>query len=105
MVNLEIPVDINSDDLIKYNPDSEYYTDECFPYTTENGTDIIINDRIDEYNNNNMSLCEKNCEFNGYEENTKKAQCKCETKSKVDNISEISKSNDLLLESNFEKKK
>ena len=103
LVNLEIPVDINSDDLIKYNPDSEYYTDECFPYTTENGTDIIINDRIDEYNNNNMSLCEKNCEFNGYEENTKKAQCKCETKSKVDNISEISKSNDLLLESNFEK--
>jgi beta-lactamase regulating signal transducer with metallopeptidase domain len=50
-----------------------------------------------------MSLCEKNCEFNGDDENTKKAQCKCKTKSKVDNISEISQSNDLLLESIFEK--
>ena len=103
LVDLDIPVDINSDEIIKYDPDSEYYTDECFPYTTENGTDIIINDRIDEYNNNNMSLCEKNCEFNGYEENIKKAQCKCKTKSKVDNISEIDQNNDLLLENNFEK--
>ena len=103
LVDLDIPVDINTNDLIKYDPDSEYYSDECYPYTTENGTDIIINDRIDEYKNNNMSLCEKNCEFNGYEENTKKAQCKCKTKSKVDNITEISQSNDLLLETNFEK--
>ena len=103
LVDLDIPVNINGDDIVKYDPESEYYTDECYPYTTENGTDIIINDRIDEYNNNNMSLCEKNCEFNGYEENTKKAQCKCKTKSKVDNISEISQSNNLLLETNFEK--
>ena len=103
LVDLDIPVDIKSEDIIKYDPDSEYYSDECYPYTTENGTDIIINDRIDEYSNNNMSLCEKNCEFNGYEENTKKAQCKCKTKSKVDNITEISQSNDLLLETNFEK--
>ena len=103
LVDLDIPVNINNDDLIKYDPESEYYKDECYPYTTEKGTDIVINDRIDEYNNNNMSLCEKNCEFNGYEENTKKAQCKCKTKSKVDNISEINQSNDLLKETNFEK--
>ena len=102
LVDLDIPVDIK-EDKIKYYPESEYYSDECYPYTTENGTDIIINDRIDEYNNNNMSLCEKNCEFIGYEENSKKAQCKCKTKSKVDNISEISQSTDLLLETNFEK--
>ena len=103
LIDLNIPVDINSDEIIKYDPDSEYYTDECYPYTTENGTDIIINDRINEYKNNNMSLCEKHCEFNGYEENAKKAKCKCKAKSKVDNISEISQSNDLLLENHFEK--
>ena len=103
-IDLNIPINISNDDIIKYDPESEYYNDECYPYTTENGTDILINDRIDEYNNNNMSLCEKNCEFNGYEENTKKAQCKCKTKSTVDNISEIDQSNDLLQETNFEKK-
>ena len=103
LVDLDIPVNINNDDLIKYDPESEYYTDECYPYTSENGTDIIINDRIEEYKNNNMSLCEKNCEFNGYEEYSRKVQCKCKTKSKVDNITEISQSNDLLLETNFEK--
>jgi len=103
LVDLDIPVNINNDDLIKYDPESEYYTDECYPYTSENGTDIIINDRIEEYKNNNMSLCEKNCEFNGYEEYSRKVQCKCKTKSKVDNITEINQSNDLLLETNFEK--
>ena len=80
LVNLDIPVSIDEEALIKYDPNSEYYTDECYPYTTDNGTDIIINDRIEEYNDNNMSLCEKNCSFNGYDNKTKKALCECEIK-------------------------
>ena len=55
--NITIPVSIDEDNLFKYDPNSKYYTDECFPYITENGTDILLNDRHDEYNNNNMSLC------------------------------------------------
>ena len=100
LVNLDIPVSIDEEDLIKYDPNSEYYTDECYPYTTDNGTDIIINDRIDEYNDNNLSLCEKNCSFNGYDNKTKKALCECEIKSKIDSISEIIETQDLLLSNN-----
>ena len=96
LINFNIPVVIDEENLFKYNPDSEYYTDECYPYTTENGTDILLNDRHDEYNENNMSLCEKNCVFKGYESETQNARCECEIKSKQLVISEIINQTDLL---------
>ena len=68
---------------------SEYYNDICYIYMTENGIDITLTDRKNEYNENNMSLCEVNCEYDGYNSNTKKAKCECQVKSKLSLISEI----------------
>ena len=45
LVELNIPVSIDENNILKYDPTREYYTDECFPLTSENGTDIILNDR------------------------------------------------------------
>ena len=89
LVELNIPVSIDEDSLFKYDPNSEYYTDECVPSTSENGTDILVNDRQNEYVNNNLSLCQNNCTFTGYEQDTKKALCDCEVKTKINLISEI----------------
>ena len=101
LINLNIPVNIDEDNLFKYDPNSEYYTDECYPYTTENGTDILINDRHLEYNDNNMSLCENNCNFIGYGNDTKEAKCECNIKSKQLVISEIMNQTDILYYDNF----
>ena len=89
LVKINIPVSINEDSLYKYDPNSEYYNDECYSYTTENGTDIILNDRQNEFINNNLSLCEENCSYNGYYTDTKKALCECHTKLKINSISEV----------------
>ena len=40
----------------------------------KNKTYIILKDRRNEYINNNLSLCESNCEYEGYDINTKKAK-------------------------------
>ena len=97
-ININIPVDINEKDLYKYDPNNKFYTDRCHPYTTESGTDITLYDRKNEYNNNNLSLCEKNCEFNGYNKTTKKVLCQCNTKSKFSLFSEeLHKAKDGLL--------
>ena len=101
LVNFNIPVSIDEDNLFKYDPNSEYYTDKCLPYTTENGTDIILNDRHDEYNNNNMSICENNCTFIKYENNAKQSICDCKVKSKQLVISELMNQTDILTH-NFE---
>ena len=89
LIKLNIPVSINENNVFKHDPNSEYYTDECFAYTTEKGTDILLDDRKSEYVDNNYSLCELNCNFSGYNEDTKKAICECETKTKIGLISDI----------------
>lgn len=48
-IDIYIPVHIEEDKLFKYDPNSKYYNDKCFPYTTEHKTDITLNDRRNEF--------------------------------------------------------
>ena len=80
-INIYIPVSIDEEYLYKYNPESEYYK-EC-----EN--DNLLIKRINEFNNNNLSLYEKNCLFKEYNKDTKKVLCECEIKKKFRYLSEI----------------
>ena len=96
-INISIPADIDENNLFKYNSSDEYYNDICYPYTTENNTDIILKDRRQVFINNNLSLCEKNCSYEGYNYNTKKVLCECSVKIKFTFISEININADILL--------
>ena len=79
-INISIPVSIDEDNLLLYNPNSDYYNDRCFPYKAKNNTDIILDDRKKQYNKNNMSLCENNCEYIYYYKDIKKVVCECDIK-------------------------
>ena len=101
LINFDIPVSIDEDELFKYDPNSEYYTNECFSYTTDNKTDMLLNDRQYEYNNNNLSLCENNCSFSEYDKDSKKVECNCNASTKDFIISEILKDENILSSHNF----
>ena len=88
-IDILLPLSIDENNLFLYNISSEYYNDLCFPFTTENKTDIIIDDRRKEYIKNNLSLCERNCELNNYNSNEKKVKCKCPVKIIFPSIDEI----------------
>ena len=75
-----IPKTINDFEDYKYNPNNKYYQDKCIPFTSENNTDIVLKDRKRQFNDNNMSLCESICDFQGYIENT--ILCECEVKNR-----------------------
>jgi len=96
-INLIIPVKINEKEEFKYNKSSEYYNDICHTFTTEFGTDITITDRKIEFDNNNLSLCEVNCDYEGYIPEKKKAKCECQVKIRLPLISEIVFNKDRLL--------
>ena len=96
LIGFDIPVSIDENNLFKYDPNSEYYTNECFTYTSDNGTDIILNDRKEEYISNNLSLCENNCVYNEYNINSKKVSCECEIKSNDFTIESISEEKNIL---------
>ena len=89
LIKLNIPVSIDESKLFKYDPNSEFYNDNCFSYTTENGTDILLNDRKQEFTDNKLSLCENNCNYTGYNGDDKQSLCDCIVKNKMDTISEI----------------
>ena len=69
-----------SDDIDLINPSSKYYNDICYTYTSEDGTDIILSDRKFNFVNNNLTVCEEDCDFNGYNYTTRKAICSCSVK-------------------------
>ena len=88
---------IEENKLFKYDTSSDYYNDICFTYTTEKKTDIILKDRRDEFIKKNLSLCEKNCEYKGYNITTKRAICNCNVKNEMSLFSDIINNKELLL--------
>ena len=79
-INYYLPVNISNDKLYLYDPNNEFYNDKCHQHTSEGGTDMTIYDRKNEYNVQNMSLCENGCEFGGYNETNSKTKCTCPIK-------------------------
>ena len=95
-INIIIPVIIDKDMIYKYNPDSEYYKNKCF-LNEDCEDEDILNKRKNEFNNNSLSLCEKNCKFVKYDNDTKSVLCKCEIKTKFTKLSELVSNKDNLL--------
>ena len=104
-INISIPVFIDENDLFKYNISSDYYNDICFPYTSNEKTDIILDDRKKEFNQNNMSLCENNCEYQGYNFTSKRVACECLIKKIFPSLSEITLNKEQLVQKFFDFKK
>ena len=76
---INIPVSIDENNLYKYEQNSDYYNDRC--YTNTSGKPIEI--RRKEFIKNNMSLCESECDYKGYDYETKKSKCECEIKNEI----------------------
>ena len=100
-INLYIPAEIDENNLLKHNSTSEYYTDKCLPATSFNGADIILEDRKNEFINYNMSLCENNCEYDGYNIKKKKVICECGIKSTFNYFKDLNNIDSSILLSKF----
>ena len=71
-----------------FNSNDSFYNDFCTPYTSVNGTDILLKDRKKDIfqKNGDMDLCQKNCELEYYNENTQKAKCNCAAQENITNL-------------------
>ena len=78
-VEINIPVSIDENNLYKYEQNSDYYNDRC--YTNTSGKPIEY--RRKEFIKNNMSLCESECDYKGYDYETKRSKCECEIKNEI----------------------
>jgi len=78
-IEISISVKIN-DTIDKYNASSDYYNNICTKANSKSGTDISLKDRRNEFVENNMSLCEENCDLISYNYTNQKAKCSCDVK-------------------------
>ena len=95
-INLFVHAEIDKEKLYLYNQSSEYYTDPCKSYTTENGTDKTIVDRKSDFGNNNYSLCEINCTLEDYDLLSEMAKCNCKANPVRINLQEMQLNKSLL---------
>ena len=96
-VEISIPVSIN-EDIEKYNSSSDYYNNICSPTSSDESIDIPISERRNVFLNNNMSLCEENCELIDYDYTIKNAKCRCKIKTQITAVDEIKFDKNKLLE-------
>ena len=78
-IEISIAVILNKP-IDRYNASSDYYNDICYKSSSSNEADIPIKDRRNEFVDNNMYLCEENCELIDYNYNTQKSKCSCDIK-------------------------
>ena len=78
-IDLSIPV-VLTENIEKMNSSSDYYNDICYTTTSVNGTDISLSDRKKEFVNNNLTVCEEDCDFSDYDYDLGKAVCSCKVK-------------------------
>jgi len=95
-VNIIIPVALDDETELLYKSlnnsgynlfdlNDSFYNDVCTTYTTADGTDLVLVDRMNIYHDNaqNIYLCQEGCEFVQYNETTKKSKCNCNVKNKL----------------------
>ena len=97
---------LNSSGYNIFDHNDSFYNDICSKYTTDNETDISLNDRRNYVFTlvGNKSLCQEGCNFLYYDANTKKAKCNCAIQddgsfmSDIENIKNMFKSDKSLVE-------
>ena len=78
-------------DLFDIN--SPFYQDICIPYTSNDGTDVLLKDRINYYYNNKETVCQYNWQFSNYIIDTQYLKCDCDINNSEINTQEITKFN------------
>ena len=88
-IKISISIDIPVNEIDKYNKSSGLYNDICYKLNNDNGADKPLSLRREQYKKNNISVCEEDCDFTEYIEESKQAICSCYTKMQLPLISQI----------------
>ena len=67
-----------------YDENDSFYQNICTPFTSENGTDVIISDRKDYYYDKNATFCDNSCTYKGINTHNQKVICLCHAKYEID---------------------
>ena len=75
---LQLYEDLKSQGYNLFDKNDKFYTDICTPYSSQNGTDVLLSDRYNEIYKSNELGCQENCEYSDYNEESEYLKCKCD---------------------------
>ena len=87
-ISILIPIEL-TESLDILNSSSDYYNDICYTTTSQDGTDITLNDRKKDFIDNNKTVCQDDCEFSNYDNKNMKAECSCKVKESYSSIADM----------------
>jgi len=87
-ISILIPIEL-TESLDILNSSSDYYNDICYTTTSQDGTDITLNDRKKDFIDNNKTVCQDDCEFSNYDNKNMKAECSCKVKESHSSIADM----------------
>ena len=77
-INLQLAKELyNKYGVDIFNVNDSFFNDICFQYYDEFSHDVILNDRRN-YLFQNISLCEQNCDYKGFDWETESIKCNCQ---------------------------
>ena len=74
---LELYEDLQNSGYDLFNIQDPFYNDLCSPYKSQNGTDVLLSDRKNDFYNNNYTTCQSNCEYSSFNSEYKFLKCEC----------------------------
>ena len=81
-IDISIPIILDKE-LYKHNASDVYYNNKCINTRSDSGTDICLEDRRNDFIEQNLTLCEDNCILINYNFTNNRAKCNCKMKIKL----------------------
>ena len=88
-ISIDVPINTTIDNIDKFDRYSAYYNDICYTYTNENGTDVTLEDRQEEFIKYNRSVCDEDCRLVSVDSTGDRAECSCEIMFNIPFVSQI----------------
>ena len=66
-----------------FDSSDDFYNDICTPFNSFNNTDVILKDRKTDFYISKISFCEDACEYESFDLDILKANCKCNIKTEI----------------------
>ena len=94
--------ELKEDGYDLFNINDTFYKDICSQFTSENGTDVVLSDRINNYYTNETT-CQANCQYSEYSSETKYLKCECHViNEEIETVNMKKFSGKILLESFYQ---
>ena len=84
-------IDLSESGYDLFNINDSFYTDICTPYKSENGTDVLLSDRIKDFYSVNETMCQANCQYSEYSFQSQYLKCECKVEDEDIDIKEPEK--------------